>query len=52
MEGRLIDTKRKQNILKNKARANRRRRGLAVEKRMREINEGAIVEADVECYVL
>ena len=43
VEGRLIKTKRKQNILKNKARADKRRRQ-AVEKRMREINEEAIVE--------
>ena len=43
VEGRLIHTKRKQNILKNKARADKRRKQ-AVEKRMREINEEVIVE--------
>jgi hypothetical protein len=41
VEGRLMHTKRKQNILKNKARAEKRR-WQAVEKRMREINEEVI----------
>jgi len=43
VEGRILHTKRKQNKLKHQARADKRRRQ-AVEKRMREINEEAIVE--------
>ena len=39
----LMDTRRKQSVRKNKARANKRRRQ-TVETGMEEINEGAIVE--------
>ena len=44
VEGRLIHTKRKQNILKNKARADKRRRQAMEKKRVREINEEVLVE--------